>query len=199
MLGIHIGLQPVLVKEYSDNFELLIVQIKAGNKDIIVITGLGPQESWRDEERLPFFTSLEEEISSAEYEGKSVIIVMDANSKLGPNLIPGDPHAISKNGRVFEGIIERHALCVVNSLIDKRKGTITREKHTVNGVERSIIDLVLMNSDLSEHIEQIHVDEERVHVLLKNIKTKTGISYTESDHNIINTKLNIKWSSKKAK
>jgi hypothetical protein len=36
-------------------------------------------------------------------------------------------------------------------------------------------------------------------VLSKNIKTKNGISYNESDHNIISTKLNIKWSAKRVK
>ena len=168
------------------------MQIRAGDKDIMVMTGYGPQEHWKDDERLPFFTSLEEEIASAEYEGKSVIIVMDANSKLGPQIIPGDPHPMSKNGKVLEGIIERHALCVVNSLLEKRQGIITRERQTVNGIEQSIIDFVLMSSDLMDHIEHIHIDEDRVHVLSKNIKTKNGISYNESDHNIISTKLNIK-------
>ena len=199
MLGVHVGLNPILIKEYSDSFELIVVQTKAADKDIMIMTWYGPQESWKDHERLPFFTALEEEIASAEYEGKSVIIAMDANSKLGPNHIPGDPHQISINGKVLEGIVERHGLVVVNGLLEKRKGTITREKNTVNGTEKSIIDLVLISSDLLNHIEHVHVDDERVHVLTKNLKTKTGIHYMESDHNIINTRLNIKWNSKKAK
>jgi hypothetical protein len=79
---------------------------------------------------------------SAEIEGKSVLIAMDANSKLGPRYISGDPHEMSQNGRVLEGIIERHEMCVVNGLLNKRKGVITREKRTVNSLERSVIDLV---------------------------------------------------------
>ena len=146
MMGIHVGLQPVLVKEYNTDFELLVVQIKAADKDILVMTGYGPQEHWRDNERLPFFTALEEEIASAQYEGKPIIVLMDANSKLGPNHIQGDPHKISKNGVILEGIIERHGLCVVNGLIQKRSGLITRQKHTVNSVEQSIINFVLMSS-----------------------------------------------------
>ena len=50
-----------------------------------------------------------------------------------------------------------------------------------------------------KHIEYIHVDDKRVHVLSKNMKTKTGIVRTESDHNMIITKLNIKWSPKEIK
>ena len=57
-----------------------------------------------------------------------------------------------------------------------------------------MIDLVLVSSDLTEHIEHIHVYDTRKHVLAKNIKTKHGIQYSESDHNVINVKLNLKWS-----
>ena len=199
MLGIHMGLQPVLIKEYNTDFELLVVQIKAADKVIIVMTGYGPQEHWKDHERLPFFTALEEEIASAEYEGKPVIVLMDANSKLGTNHIQGDPHDISKNGKVLEGIIERHGLCVVNGLVPKRKGIITRQKHTVNRMEQGVIDFVLISSELIKHIEYIHVDDERVHVLTKNVKTQNGICSTESDHNIINTKFNISWSARESK
>ena len=119
---------------------------------------------------------------------------MDANSKLGPNQIQGDPHLMSRNGKLLEGIIERHGLCVVNGLVQKRKGTITRQKNTVNGMEQSIIDFVLISSDLIKYIEYIHVDDQRVHVLSKNVKTKNDTHYTQSDHNMINTKLNISWS-----
>jgi hypothetical protein len=199
VLGIHVGLKPVLVKEYSDKFELIVVQIQAGNKEIRVMTGYGPQEHWSDNDRMPFYTALEEEISSAEYEGKSVIFASDINSKLGPTYIPGDPHEMSRNGRVLSGIIDRHALCVANGETEKRNGVITRVRNTISGSEKSVIDVVLLSSDLSEHLVNIHVDEERVHTLTKNIKTKAGNKHKESDHNVINTKLNIKWSSRKAK
>ena len=37
---------------------------------------------------------------------------MDANSKLGPDIINLDPHSQIQNGRVLVGIIERHRLIV---------------------------------------------------------------------------------------
>ena len=52
-----------------------------------VISGYGPQECWSDEEKMPFFVSLEEEISKAQSAGKSIMIEIDANSKLGPAYI----------------------------------------------------------------------------------------------------------------
>ena len=90
--------------------------------------------------------------------------------------------------------MDRHVLCVVNGLEDRRNGIITREKHTVLGVEKSVIDFVITSSDLIEHIQEIHIDEERNNVLTKNVKTKTGIVHTQSDHNLIHTKLKLSWS-----
>ena len=54
---------------------------------------------------------------------------MDANSKLGPNIVKGDPHAQSNNGKILAGILERNDLTVINSL-EKCKGKITRQRLT---------------------------------------------------------------------
>ena len=202
MLGVHMDLHPVLVKEYSDMFELLVVEVTVGNTPIRVMTGYGPQEGWDEQERLPFFEALECEIASAELVGKSVIISMDANSKLGTDYIAEDPHGQSKNGKLLADIMDRHALIVLNGLKEKCQGLITREKHTVDGIERSVIDFVIMSSDLIKHIEYIHIDDKRKNVLTKLVKKK-GISKSaikmESDHNIIITSINISWNVKVTK
>ena len=197
MLGVHVGLEPVLVRECNDTFEMITVEVKVGNRKLRIITGYGPQENWNEEEKMPFFTALEEEIAAAEFEGKEVIITMDANSKLGPEYIEGDPHPMSGNGKLLEQILIRHALVVVNGLKDKRKGVITRQKTTENGIEKSVIDMVLTSSKLAEHIEAIHIDEERQNVLRKNMKVGGVTRTTESDHNIIITTLNVTWCKRK--
>ena len=194
LLGVQVGLKPVLIKEYNDTFELLVVEVNVANKNVRLITGYGPQENWDINERTPFYTALEEEIAAAELQGRSIIITMDANAKLGPDFIAEDPYNQSPNGKLLAGLVSRHALCVANGLTEKRKGSITRQKNTVLGVQKSIIDFVIASSDLIEHIIEIHIDEERVNVLKKNLKTKTGIEYIESDHNVINTKLKLSWS-----
>ena len=119
MLGVHIGLEPVLVSEYSDTFELLVVEVKIANKAIQVITGYGPQENWQENDKTLFYNALDEEIALAELEGKYILIAMDANAKLGPEYIQGDPQKQSQNGKVMGGIIERHALCVANGITSK--------------------------------------------------------------------------------
>ena len=83
------GARALLVSEYSETFELIAVEIKVGNTKIRVMTGYGPQESWNEDDKMPFFTALEEEIAAAELEGREVLIAMDANSKLGPTHIEG--------------------------------------------------------------------------------------------------------------
>ena len=74
MIGVNKALKPVLISEYSEDFELLVVEIQIRNKDIRIISGYGPQESWSESERMPFFIALETEIAKAELQGKSLII-----------------------------------------------------------------------------------------------------------------------------
>ena len=198
ILGIHNGLNPVLIEEYSETFELIVTEIEAEKKKIRVMTGYGPQETWIDEEKMPFWVALEKEIAVAEINGKSIIIQMDANAKLGPTHIEGDPKPISENGKILAAIMDRHGLVVLNGLRNKVKGVITREKTTVNGVEKSVIDFVIVSSDMVKHIERIHVDDERKHVLTKIKKdNKNEKDMKESDHNIIETVINIQWKSSK--
>ena len=55
MISVHEDLRPKLIEEYSEEFELLVVEIKTKQKDIRVISGYGPQETWVEEQRVPFF------------------------------------------------------------------------------------------------------------------------------------------------
>ena len=165
MLGVNVDLNPVLVKEYSDDFELVVVEVKAGNTSIRIMTGYGPQENWEYKDKTPFFEALESEITCAELEGKPEIISLDAKSKLGSRFIDKDPHEQSRNGKLLADILERHALVVVNGLKEKCTGLITRERRTVDGTERSVIDFVITSSILVKHIDKMHIDDGRVNVL----------------------------------
>ena len=136
VIGAHKSLKPILVHEHSEEFELLIVDIEIGEMGVRVISGYGPQETWTLERRMPFFAALEEEVAKADLDGRSVLVCFDANSKLGPLHIPGDPHAQSENGKIVQGIMERHALTVGNGIKGKVKGVITRERTTRDGIEK---------------------------------------------------------------
>ena len=42
MIGAHKAVNPILVAEYSEDFELLVVEIQIRNKEIRIISGYGP-------------------------------------------------------------------------------------------------------------------------------------------------------------
>ena len=189
LLAIHEDLNPKLIEEYNDEFELLVVEINTKERTIRIITGYGPQECWDEAKRIPFFLALETEIEKAELGGKSVIIEMDANAKLGPKFIPGDQHAITPNGEILAAIVERHNLIVANGS-KECSGIITRKRVTKHRTEQSVIDFVLFSTDMKKHFEKMHVDEERKHVLTRITKSKKGIKVKESDHNVVIAQFN---------
>ena len=170
-----------------------MVEVRVATKCIRIITGYGPQDSWEFDLKMHFFTALEEELVKAALQGKSAIIMGDLNSKLGSEYIKDDPKQMSENGSILGGIIQRSALTVVNGMKDICKGLITRERHTINSVEKSIIDFVIVSDDLVTNVLSMMIDDKRKHVLTKLTKTKSGIKKVESDHNTILTKLKIKW------
>ena len=160
ILGAHEALEPMLIQEYSEDFELIVVEIKIKNKEIRIMTGYGPQECWSETERMPFFVALEKEIIKAQMMGKSVIIGMDSNSKLGSEYISSDPHFQSPNGRILAGILDRQGLIIANGIENKCTGSITRKRITIDGLEESIIDHVIISEDLKDDLESLLVDEE---------------------------------------
>ena len=103
-----------------------------------------------------------DKIKSNNKNSTSIIIELDANSKLGPEYILNDPKAMSPNGRILGGIVERHALIVANDVKEKSHGVITRKRTTINNSEESVIDLVVISNDLFKSLVSMNVDEERI-------------------------------------
>ena len=127
MISGHKDLNPKLIEQYEDEFELLVVEIELKQKKVRIISGYGPQENWPEEKRMPFFIALETEVEKATLAGRSVIIEMDANAKLGKRFIKEDPHEISPKGLILANIVERQMLVVGNGT-DICRGPITRKK-----------------------------------------------------------------------
>ena len=83
--------------------------------------------------------------------------------------------------------MERNGLIVVNGLEQLFRGLITRERNTVDSVEKSIIDFVIVSQDIVKDISSIMIYEEHRYVLTKLSKTKKGVIKTKSNHKIIVT------------
>ena len=45
IVGVHKALHPILISEYNDPFELVVVEIKIANREIRIMSGYGPQEN----------------------------------------------------------------------------------------------------------------------------------------------------------
>ena len=69
---------------------------------------------------------------------------------------------MSPNGKILSGIIERHALTVANGVEEKSHEVITRRRNTKTNIEESVIDLVLISSDLVHNLVSINIDEEKI-------------------------------------
>ena len=144
-----------------------------------------------------FFHALEKEIAKAKLLDKLVYIQLDANSKFGPQIIDGDPHPQSINGKILAGILNRNAMHVVNGIKEKCKGLITRRCITKKVREESIIDFVICCDEMIDIIEGMVIDEEKNFVLTKYRKTKKRIKIQESDHNSIVTNIKATWNKSK--
>ena len=197
LIGAHKSLDPILIEEYSDDFELIVVEVKIANKDVRIMSGYGPQENWKLDDKMPFFRALEEEVIKAKMNNKIVYIQMDANSKLGPDWIEGDPHKQTVNGTILAEILKRQGLIVINGLKKKCFGTITRSRNTKKVKEESVIDFVIGCDEMVEMVESLLIDEDRKYVLTKYQKTKKGVKVQESDHNSLITQVKATWNKKK--
>ena len=82
-----------------------------------------------------------------------------------------------------EGILKRNGLIVANGVKGKSEGVITRQRTTVKGIEKSVIDYVLISEDLENHMTSCRIDDKRMNTLTKISKTKQNIKQQQSDHN----------------
>ena len=56
-------------------------------------------------------------------------------------------HIVNTTIRLSHNAV-RHALTVINGLEGKFSGTITRERKTIDNLEKSVIDFIITSSDL---------------------------------------------------
>ena len=87
---------------------------------------------------------------------------------------------------------------MLNGSQEKCTGVITRERNTVGGRhEISAIDVVIISNDLQPFVKHKIIDEKRKDVLFKNVESNSEVKRIESDHNVIETEIDIKWKSEK--
>ena len=183
-------LNSVLIHTAEEDIELMTVEVNIGTEKIRIINGYGPQEYDDTNSIVRFWQELETEVIKAHDNNRNIIIQLDANAKLGSDIIKGDPHKMSGNGKILFDLIQRQDLVVANAL-DVCKGSITRERIFENKLEKSIIDYIILNKGLLQFLIEMKIDENKEHVLARYVKTKSGIKVVTSDHNILYCKFSI--------
>ena len=182
LTAIRESLNPVLISPSNEAAEILVVQCQVNDNQIRVINGYGPQDDDPLATRLNFWTSLEQDIISAKDANCLVLVQLDANAKVGKNIIPLDPNEISENGKLLVDLIKRENLQIQN-ISPLCRGTITRQRITKRGDEKSILDYIITCDKLNELIELI--DEEQNFSLMKYASIKGKQKIVKSDHNVM--------------
>ena len=134
----------------------------------------------------------------AKDDGYFVLVEMDANAKVGKDIIAGDNHITSNNGKLFLDVIDRQDLVIANSL-DICKGIVTRVREFENRTEKSTIDYILTCRALAKDMAEMVIDEDRTYTLARYVKKKAGKKVIKSNHNILFGKFSIKFSRKPRK
>ena len=195
LTAVHNALKPINVSDDIEGEEILVVEATIGDnkRKIRFINGYGPQEGDTEETRKTFYSRLDLEIKRAKISGTLICIEMDSNAKLGPLLIPNDPHSQSGNGKLLESVIKENNLKVVNGS-NLCSGTITRKRTTINGTEESIIDHFIVCQAMYTLIVSLQIDQERKYCLTKfTNKVGNKVCPKESDHNTLILKINQGW------
>ena len=194
LTAVHKSLLPVSVSNDTEE-EVLVVEATIGEAKVRFINAYGPQEDDKDDIREGFFNRIDQEVKKSKLAGALVCLEMDANAKLGPGIIDGDPKEQSKNGKLLENVVTENDLVIVNA--EKVcKGIITRYRKTINNEEKSILDYFLVCRRFYTIVKSMVIDEERKYALTKYSGRTGHKTVKESDHNTLMIEIDINWKTK---
>ena len=128
-----------------------------------------------------------------------VLVAEDANAKLGPDIINGDPHLISDNGKLLSEMIKRQNLTIINSSEKCYGGPITRTRIANGKKEESCIDFILASAELDQHLSEAIIDCDQLYSMTKYTTTKGNVSVKRSDHYSIIAKFELTWKNRERK
>ena len=185
------SLGPVLVFEGDAECEVLVVQTTINNTAIRIIGGYGPQECAPAAVRETYRSSVEEQISRAYLAGCLVLIAEDANAKLGPEIIEGDPHPRSENGKMLAGMVERQGISIINASNKCEGGPLTRRRIVNGRIEESCIDFLMASENMNNLLVEALIDSKQLYTLTKYTTTKGKTDIKRSDHFSIIAKFDI--------
>ena len=200
LTAVSLDISPVLISAGNEHIEMIVVQGKVGNQDIRIFNCYGPQEVTQSQRPTAeqkqvvnnFWIELEKEVISAKEAGALVVIQMDANAKVGKDVVKNDPNDMSENGKLLLEFVERQNLRILN-ISNKCTGVVTRDRIAGGNHEQSVIDYIVTCDSLADLLEEMMIDDERIHVLTKYSLKKR----VKSDHNVMFAKFKLNYTTKK--
>ena len=154
-------------------------------------TAYGPQENDNVDKKDAFWEHLDREVFEAENTGSGFLLQFDGNLWAGDEIVPGDPRAQNRNGKLLKQFLDRNPrLSVVNSL-PLCQGLVTRSRLKDGVLEESILDFFIVCSSVLPLITKIVIDEERQHILTNYKAAKVSGKAIDSDHFTVYLDLNM--------
>ena len=172
-VGVHRDLQPVWIAQGDDEVECLVVEVWLNDFPIRIINGYGPQGNDTIERKQKFWNFLEREVCNAIVAGAGIILQMDGNCHLGPELLEGDINAQNANGKLFAEFLERNPHLVLVNSLPICEGLINTMRKTTKGMEMSALDVFVVCDKINPYATRMVIDEKREQVLTSYSAVKT--------------------------
>ena len=183
--GVLIGIQKQLdnlvtiVEEKKDTVETLWMVLDNDQVAIRVGVIYAPQESRTTLEKYEeMYQSIGNQILLAKQNNQKLMLVGDFNCKIGQT-IKGNNEEVTKSGKIFNEMITKNKLMVLNSMEDC-KGVWTREE----GGTKSVLDYIVIDKEDERAVDNIMVDED------KEFAPVAGDTSVTSDHNALIAEVN---------
>ena len=196
-LGCAQELQPVWLREGSNQVEAMSVEIFVRNMKMRCCIAYGPQENENIEKKEEFWKYLDEDVLQATASGSGFILHFDGNLWAGGEIIPGDPRPHNRNGKLFQEFLERHPHLSVANALPQCEGLITRSRRKNGVLELSVLDFFVVCDQVLPFIKKMVIDEQKEYILTnyQNVRN-TGVA-VDSDHFTQFMDLDLKFESEK--
>ena len=175
------------VKKTKEHLESIWVVINNNRIKIRIGIVYFPQE--KDQNQKEIYDIIKQQIHESRERDESIMIVGDFNSRVG-EAIEGNNRKVSKGGKKLLKMIEKEGLMLVNGSRNCT-GKWTREENN----SKSILDYVVVDRELGEHIKKTTIHDEDKDVSPFHLKRVSArkIRTIYSDHNPIVIETDLVW------
>ena len=150
------SLNPVWIQDGGADVEVMTVKIQTKNMQIRITNAYGPQEYDSYDKKTKFWNFLDEEVLQCQLDGSACVIMSDMNAWLGKSILKDDPNLQNENVQLFNEFLSRNPQMHLMNASEICEGAITRTRNANDRSERSILDFIIVCSQLLLHVKKCH-------------------------------------------